>query len=69
MNYTCTTQKRCETIVESQGAAKTTAKVRRAHPSIFRPCRLDIVGKKFLEGLRSFVERANAAGEKREHKG
>ncbi|TEB23202.1 hypothetical protein FA13DRAFT_1740172 [Coprinellus micaceus] len=44
MKYTCTTRKKCETIVESQGAAKTTVKVRRVHPSIFRPC-LDTIGR------------------------
>ncbi|TEB18047.1 hypothetical protein FA13DRAFT_1724342 [Coprinellus micaceus] len=45
MNYTRKTQKRRETIVESQGGGKTLVKVQRVHPSIFRPCRLDTIGR------------------------
>ncbi|TEB22603.1 hypothetical protein FA13DRAFT_1740803 [Coprinellus micaceus] len=45
MNYTCKTQKRCETIVEGHGAVKPLVKVRRVLPSIFRPCRFNTIGR------------------------
>ncbi|TEB34421.1 hypothetical protein FA13DRAFT_1728720 [Coprinellus micaceus] len=44
MNYTRKTQERRETI-GGQGGGKTLVKVRRVHPSIFRPCRLDTIGR------------------------
>ncbi|TEB30290.1 hypothetical protein FA13DRAFT_1733592 [Coprinellus micaceus] len=30
---------------EGQGGGKTLVKVQRVHPSIFRPCRLDTIGR------------------------
>ncbi|TEB19479.1 hypothetical protein FA13DRAFT_1744295 [Coprinellus micaceus] len=45
MNYTRTTQKRRETIVEGQGGGKTLVKAQRVRPSIFQPCRLDTFGR------------------------